>query len=70
MRRRTKISIEQTVEMVKDFDLLVLFTSTPGFEVDCRIAEMMKQANSNLKVCFVGPPVTVEPEKTLNASTS
>ena len=33
-----KISIEQTVEMVRDFELLVLFTSTPGFEVDCRIA--------------------------------
>ena len=29
-----KISIEQTVEMGKDFELLVLFTSTPGFEVD------------------------------------
>ena len=63
-----KISIEQTVEMARDFDLLVLFTSTPGFEVDCRIAEMMKESNPQLKVCFVGPPVTVEPEKTLNAS--
>jgi radical SAM superfamily enzyme YgiQ (UPF0313 family) len=63
-----KISIEQTVEMVRDFELLVLFTSTPGFEVDCKIAEMMKRSNATLKVCFVGPPVTVEPEKTLNAS--
>src|ERR1700678_994541 len=63
-----KISIEQTVEMARDFELLVLFTSTPGFEVDCRIAEMMKESNPKLKVCFVGPPVTVEPEKSLNAS--
>ena len=63
-----RISIEQTVEMVREFELLVLFTSTPGFEVDCRIAEMMKQSNPKLKVCFVGPPVTVEPEKTLRAS--
>src|SRR6204780_2539657 len=63
-----KISIEQTVQMARDFELLVLFTSTPGFEVDCRIAEMMKQSNPKLKVCFVGPPVTVEPEKALNAS--
>ena len=37
-----KISIEQTVEMAKDFELLVLFTSTPGFHVDVKIAEMMK----------------------------
>jgi len=65
-----KISIEQTVEMGKDFELLVLFTSTPGFEVDVKMANMMKQVNPSLKVCFVGPPVTVEPEKTLNATSA
>jgi hopanoid biosynthesis associated radical SAM protein HpnJ len=63
-----KISIEQVVEMGRDFELLVLFTSTPGFDVDVKMAGMMKTANPNLKVCFVGPPVTVEPEKTLNAT--
>ncbi len=60
-----KISVEQTVEMAKDFELLVLFTSTPGYWVDVRMAEMMKEANPKLKVCFVGPPVTIEPEKCL-----
>ena len=60
-----KISIEQTVQMAKQFELLVLFTSTPGFHVDVRMARMMKDVNSKLKVCFVGPPVTVEPEKCL-----
>jgi hopanoid biosynthesis associated radical SAM protein HpnJ len=63
-----KISIEQTVEMAKDFELLVLFTSTPGFDVDVKISRMMKESNPKLKVCFVGPPVTVEPEKALQAS--
>ena len=62
------ISIEQTVAMAKDFDLLVLFTSTPGFDVDVKIAEMMRASNPNMKACFVGPPVTVDPEKCLNAS--
>jgi hopanoid biosynthesis associated radical SAM protein HpnJ len=61
-----KVSIEQTVNMAKDFELLVLFTSTPGFDVDVRMAEMMKDVNPKLKVCFVGPPVTVEPEKALS----
>jgi hopanoid biosynthesis associated radical SAM protein HpnJ len=60
-----KVSIEQTVAMAKDFELLVLFTSTPGFHVDVKIAGMMKDSNPKLKVCFVGPPVTVEPEKAL-----
>jgi hopanoid biosynthesis associated radical SAM protein HpnJ len=63
-----KISIEQTIEIGKEYELLVLFTSTPGFHVDVKIAEMMKDANPKLKVAFVGPPVTVEPEKTLNAT--
>jgi hopanoid biosynthesis associated radical SAM protein HpnJ len=65
-----KVSIEKTVEMAKDFDLVVLFTSTPGFEIDCKISTMMKQSNPKLQVCFVGPPVTVEPEKCLNTGTS
>jgi hopanoid biosynthesis associated radical SAM protein HpnJ len=60
-----KISIEQTVEMARQFELLVLFTSTPGFHVDVKMAQMMKDANSKLKVAFVGPPVTVDPENTL-----
>ena len=59
------ISIEQCVEMAKEFELLVLFTSTPGFHVDVRMAGMMRDSNPNLKVAFVGPPVTIEPEKVL-----
>jgi hopanoid biosynthesis associated radical SAM protein HpnJ len=59
------ISIEQTVAMAKDFELMVLFTSAPGFQVDIEIAGMMKDSNPKLKVAFVGPPVTIDPEKTL-----
>ena len=60
-----RISIEQTVTVAKDYELLVLFTSTPGFHVDVKMAGMMKDVNPKLKVCFVGPPVTVEPDKSL-----
>ncbi len=62
------VTIEQTVAMAKDFELLVLYTSSPGFHVDVRIAEMMKDANSKLQVAFVGPPVTIEPDRALNAT--
>ncbi len=31
--------------MAKDFELLVLYTSTPGFHVDVKMAEMMKDSN-------------------------
>jgi len=63
-----KISIDQTVALSRDYELLVLFTSTPGFRVDVKIAEMMKDANPKLKVAFVGPPVTVDPEGSLRTS--
>jgi hopanoid biosynthesis associated radical SAM protein HpnJ len=65
-----KVSIEQTVAMAGDYEFLVLFTSTPGFSVDVRIAEMMKDANPKLKVAFVGPPVTIDAEATLQASSA
>jgi hopanoid biosynthesis associated radical SAM protein HpnJ len=65
-----RVSIEQTVQMAADFELLVLFTSTPGFHVDVKMAEMMKDRNPKLKIAFVGPPVTVEPEKCLDASSA
>ena len=64
------ISIEETVKICKDYELLVLYTSSPGFHVDVKIAQMMKDSNPKLKVCFVGPPVTIEPDKTLDASTA
>src|ERR1035438_308057 len=63
-----KITIDQTVAMANDFELMVLFTSSPGFHVDVKIAEMMKDVNPKMKVAFVGPPVTVEPEKSLKTS--
>ncbi len=62
-----KISVVQTVAMARDFELLVLFTSSVGLRADLKIAEMMKDANSGLKVAFVGPPVTIEPEKALQS---
>jgi hopanoid biosynthesis associated radical SAM protein HpnJ len=62
------ISIQQCVETGKNFELLVLYTSSPGFHVDVKIAEMMKDANPKLQVAFVGPPVTIEPDKVLNST--
>jgi len=65
-----KVSIEQTIELAKDFELLVLFTSTPGFYVDVHLAEMMKDVNPKLKVCFVGPPVTIDPDGALRENSA
>jgi len=59
------VSAEETIRIGCDYDFLVLFTSTPGWRGDQKLAEAMKAANPRLKICFVGPPVTTEPERAL-----
>ena len=59
------VSGEETIQIAKDYEFLVLFTSTPGFPGDIRLAKAIKAANPNIKIAFVGPHVTVLPEKSL-----
>ena len=63
-----RISIEQSVAHGQGFRTVGAVHFLPGFHVDVKIAEMMKDINPKLKVAFVGPPVTIEPDKALNAS--
>src|SRR5256885_4770956 len=60
------VSVEETVEIAKQYEMLVLYTSTPGWKVDHKIAEAIKAANPKIKIVFVGPPVTTDPVKALN----
>ena len=59
------VSAEETIELTKQFEFVVLFTSTPGFPGDIRLAAKMKEANPKLKIAFVGPHVTTLPERSL-----
>ena len=59
------VSGEETIKIARDYEFLVLFTSTPGFPGDILLAKAIKQANPTIKIAFVGPHVTVLPEKSL-----
>jgi hopanoid biosynthesis associated radical SAM protein HpnJ len=59
------VSAEETIKIARDYEFLVLFTSTPGFPGDIRLARAIKDVNPTIKICFVGPHVTVLPEKSL-----
>ena len=59
------ISGEETIQIAKDYEFLVLFTSTPGFPGDIRLVRAIKEANPKIKITFVGPHVSVLPEKSL-----
>jgi hopanoid biosynthesis associated radical SAM protein HpnJ len=63
-----KITPDETVRIASDYEFVVLFTSTAGFQSDLRLTRAMRQANPGLKVAFVGPHVQVQPDATLNAS--
>jgi len=53
---------------VKDYEFLVLFTSTVGLESDVKLIRKIKEANPSLKIAFVGPHGHIKPDETLNAS--
>jgi hopanoid biosynthesis associated radical SAM protein HpnJ len=59
------VSGEETIQIAKEYEFLVLFTSTPGFPGDIRLAKAIKAANPKIKIAFVGPHVSVLPEKSL-----
>ena len=60
------VSADETIKICKDYEFLVLFTSTPGWQGDQKLAEAIKAANPRISIAFVGPPVTTSPEQALN----
>ena len=59
------VSAGETIEIAGNYELLVLFTSTPGFASDILLAHAVKDRNPNIRIAFVGPHVTALPEKCL-----
>ncbi|HYL33997.1 MAG TPA: hopanoid biosynthesis associated radical SAM protein HpnJ [Stellaceae bacterium] len=62
------VTLDQVLPLAKTNDLIVIHTSTPSFANDIKVAQAMKDQNSNLKVGFVGAKVAVEPDESLKAS--
>ena len=58
----------QTVEVAKEYDFIVLHTSTPSVKLDARTAELIKEKNPACTIAFVGGQATAEPEQTLRSS--
>jgi hypothetical protein len=47
------VTPEETIEIAKQYDFVTLYTSSPGFKNDVKLAEMMKAAKPDLKLAFV-----------------
>jgi len=63
-----KMSPEQVAQTARDYEFVVVFTSSVGFQNDLRLARMIKEAKPDTKLAFVGPPVQTQPVEALKAS--
>lgn len=63
-----KVSPAETIRIAKDYEFVVVFTSTIGFQNDLKMARAMKEAKPDLKMAFVGPHVQIKPAEALLAS--
>lgn len=58
----------RTVATAKEYDCVVVHTSTPSFRRDVETAMMIKDAKPGTLIGFVGGHVTAEPQKSLEAA--
>jgi hopanoid biosynthesis associated radical SAM protein HpnJ len=62
------LSVVACLEIAREFDLVIMHTSTPSFPSDARFASLLKRENPQLLVGLVGAKVMVEPEGSLLAA--
>ena len=64
------IPLSAVLPLARDYDLVVMHTSTPSFSADAKMAAALKDVNPRLKVGFVGAKVAVQPEESLKQAPS
>src|SRR5271167_4834505 len=64
------LSIDETRSIARDYDLVIMHTSTPSFPTDARFAELLKQDNPRVRIGLVGAKTMVDPVGSLSATTA
>ena len=54
--------------LARQYDLVILHTSSPSFPTDAHVAERLKEENPRVLIGMVGAKVAVDPEGSLRAS--
>ncbi len=62
------LSVEETVRIARDYDHVVVHTSTPSFRADVRTARALKDARPDTVIGFVGGHVTTMAEESLRTA--
>ena len=63
------LCVEDVLRITRDYELVVIYTSTPSFSSDARTAVRIKRQRPETLVAFVGPHVSVLPEESLRSAT-
>jgi hopanoid biosynthesis associated radical SAM protein HpnJ len=62
------LTVARALEIARDYELVIIHTSTPSFPSDARFAELLKEQNRGTLVGMVGAKVAVDAEGSLQAS--
>ena len=62
------LSVEKTLAIARDYDMVVFYTSTPSLKNDILTASRIKAGRPATVIGFVGPHPSVLPDETLRAS--
>ncbi len=65
-----ELTVEQTRKIARDYELVIMHTSTPSFPTDARFAELLKQDNPQVRIGLVGRQTMVDPDGSLKATTA
>jgi hopanoid biosynthesis associated radical SAM protein HpnJ len=64
------MGVDECLAIARDYELVIMHTSTPSFPTDAKFAELLKQANPAIRIGLVGAKTMVDPEGSLNATTA
>ena len=64
------VDLAKCLAIAKDFDHVIINTSTPSLKNDCKVAEAIKAQKPDTKIGFVGAHTMVLPTETLKASSA
>ncbi|TWJ13930.1 hopanoid biosynthesis associated radical SAM protein HpnJ [Geobacter argillaceus] len=62
-----KFTLEDCLTIAKDFDMVVMYTSTPTLQIDIETARRIKEKKPGIVTVLTGPHVTILPEESLAA---
>lgn len=62
------LSVEATLEIALQYELIIIHTSTPSFYTDFSFAEKIKEKSSKILIGMIGAKVAIDAENSLKAS--